>query len=88
MLPLSSWLVLVSYLSMICRTCSLFSGGYRTSFSRESRCLRLMKSMNRSREMNGFPLEPLQQRRSTHMTECIQRYRQFLQVMEDPSMCR
>lgn len=47
---------------MICRTWSLFSGGYSTSLSRESRCRRLMKSMNWSREIKGFLLEPLQQR--------------------------
>lgn len=47
---------------MICRTCSLFKGGYSTSFSLESRCLRLIKSINWSREMNGFLLEPLEKR--------------------------
>ncbi|TNN62453.1 hypothetical protein EYF80_027361 [Liparis tanakae] len=38
------------------------SGGYSTSFSLESRCLWLMKSISWSKEMNGFLLEPLEQK--------------------------
>lgn len=63
--------MLVSYFSMICRTCSLFRGGYSTSFSLESRCLRLMKSMNWSKEMNGFLLEPLEQRKKSTPSVCM-----------------
>ena len=72
--PLSSWLVLVSYLSMICRTCSLFSGGYNTSFNLESRCLRLMKSVSWSKEMNGFLLDPLRRGERQHFKKCVVTY--------------